>query len=131
MTHETAATDSPATDAAAATAVPATTEFIAINSITCTGAYRPRFEELFRTRVHAIDRAPGFRRMVVLRPKREGADYLVVSYWQDQASFDHWRTSPEFAAGHRRGFEDLKAARERGEPAPMASRMETYEVMCE
>jgi heme-degrading monooxygenase HmoA len=126
MMHDT----STAPEAAAAAAT-ASAGFVAINSITCTEAYRPRFEQLFRSRVHAIDKAPGFLRMVVLKPQREGGDYLVVSFWKDGAAFDHWRTSPEFAAGHRRGFEDLKAARERGEAPPMSSRMETYEVLCE
>lgn len=130
MTHD-IATPADATAAVTATDSATASEFVAINSITCSEAYRPRFEELFRSRVHAIDSAPGFRRMVVLKPMRADGDYLVVSYWQDRAAFDHWRTSPEFAAGHRRGFEDLKLARERGEPAPMSSRMETYEVLCE
>lgn len=106
-------------------------EFVAINFITCEDEYRERFETLFKSRVHAIDRAPGFRRMQVLRPGREGGDYLVVSHWESQAAFDHWRTSPEFAEGHRRGFEDVRRAREEGRKAPMTSRMETYSVLCE
>lgn len=103
-------------------------DFVAINFITCQESYRERFETLFRSRAHAIDRAPGFRRMVVLRPEREGMDYLVVSFWSDRAAFDAWRTSPEFAEGHRRGFDDIRQARERGEQPPMTSRMELFEV---
>lgn len=104
--------------------------FVAINYITCQPEYRERFETLFRTRAGAIDRLPGFRGMQVLAPEREGGDYLVVSQWTDRASFDAWRTSPEFAEGHKRGFEDLRAAREAGRPAPMSSRFETYGVLC-
>lgn len=104
-------------------------EFVAINSITCRDEYRPRFEELFRSRAHAIDGLPGFKHMVVLRPEREGGDYLVVSFWADRASFDAWRSSPAFAAGHRRGFEDVKQAGARGDAAPMTSRMETYAIL--
>jgi heme-degrading monooxygenase HmoA len=104
-------------------------EFVAVNSISCRDGYRPRFEELFRSRAHAIDGLPGFKHMVVLRPDREGGDYLVVSFWIDRASFDAWRSSPAFAAGHRRGFEDVKVARERDEAPPMVSRMETYEIL--
>lgn len=104
-------------------------DFVAVNSISCQEAYRERFEQLFRSRAHAIDRAPGFRRMFVLRPDLAGGDYLVVSFWDDRASFDHWRGSPEFADGHRRGFEDIRQARERGEQPPMTSRMVTYEIL--
>lgn len=105
--------------------------FVAINSIGCEPRYRERFETLFRSRAHAIERVPGFLRMAVLKPTREGGDYLVVSFWTDQAAFDHWRGSPAFEAGHARGFADLRAAHERGEPAPMTSHMDTYLVLCE
>jgi len=104
--------------------------FVAVNFIACTPEYRPRFETLFASRAHAIDGAPGFLEMRVLRPDREGSEYLVVSHWSDRAAFDAWRTSPAFLEGHRRAFEDLKVAREAGQPAPMTSRFETYDVVC-
>ena len=104
--------------------------FVAVNFIACIPGYRPRFEELFRSRAHAIDGAPGFQRMVVLKPEKEDGDYLVVSFWNDRAAFEHWRTSPEFAAGHRRGFEDVRVARERGEQPPMTSAMKLYDILC-
>ncbi|GBC91901.1 Heme-degrading monooxygenase HmoB [bacterium HR15] len=103
--------------------------FVAINYITCTPDYRQRFEELFRTRAHAIDRMPGFLGVHVLRPQREGEPYLVVSYWQSEAHFRAWLRSPEFLEGHRRGFEDLRQAKERGEEPPMHSDFRTYEVI--
>src|SRR5215831_6515156 len=90
-------------------------EFVAINGISCQDSYRERFETLFKGRAHAIDRAPGFRRMVVLKPIKLGGDYLVVSFWDSRAAFESWSRSPEFLEGHRRGFEDVRAAKERGE----------------
>ena len=68
--------------------------------------------------------------MLVLQPDREGGDYLVVSYWDNREAFDQWKTSPEFAEGHRRGFEDVRRAKEAGQKPPMTSRMETYQVLC-
>jgi heme-degrading monooxygenase HmoA len=47
-------------------------EFVAINRIYCHDDYRERFEQLFATRAHAIDRMPGFLGMQVLRPHRDG-----------------------------------------------------------
>jgi len=105
-------------------------DFVAINSISCQDDYRERFEELFKSRVHAIDKAPGFRRMAVLKPARGSGDYLVVSFWDSRAAFESWSRSPEFLEGHRRGFEDVRAAKERGETPPMTSRMEIYDVLC-
>jgi heme oxygenase (mycobilin-producing) len=103
--------------------------FVAINYITCQDHYRARFEELFGSRAKAIDRMPGFNRMQVLRPKKEGEPYLIVSYWENEESFKSWTGSPEFLEGHKRGFEDLRLAKERGEEAPMTSDFITYEVI--
>lgn len=120
--------------------------FVAVNYITCRPEYRARFEELFATRAKAIDRMPGFCGMQVLRPegkpKRpknapkgvsqprddQGA-YLIVSYWRRPEDFEGWTGSPEFLEGHRRGFEDVRKAKEAGEEPPMASTFVTYSVV--
>jgi heme-degrading monooxygenase HmoA len=107
------------------------TAYVAVNFIHCTPEYRERFEQLFAARAHAIDRMPGFIRMHVLRPQAEGEAYLVVSHWEDEACFKTWTQSPEFIEGHRRGFEDLRRAKERGDSPPMTSRFVTYEVIAE
>ena len=103
--------------------------FVAINYITCEPDYKERFEELFGTRAKAIDRMPGFVDMQVLRPLDGQGDYLVVSYWESEEAFKQWTTSPEFLEGHKRGFADIKAAKERGEKAPMESKFKTYAVI--
>jgi heme-degrading monooxygenase HmoA len=103
--------------------------FVAINYIRCRPEYRERFEALFGTRAHAIDRMPGFRGMHVLRPQKPDEPYLVVSYWDSDDAFRAWVGSPEFLEGHKRGFEDIRAARERGEEPPMTSSFVTYEVI--
>jgi len=102
--------------------------FVAVNFIRCEAHYRTRFEELFKTRAHAIDRLPGFIDMHVLKPTKQEDDYLIVSYWETEEAFRLWTQSPEFLEGHKRGFEDIKLARERGEAPPMASSFKTYKV---
>ncbi len=102
--------------------------FVAINFINCREEYQPRFEELFGTRVHAIDRMPGFISMHVLKPVKPG-EYLIVSHWENEEAFKNWTKSPEFLEGHQRGFEDIKYARERGEDPPMTSDFKTYKVI--
>ena len=103
-------------------------KFVAINYINCEPHYRERFEQLFGTRAHAIDRMPGFVDMQVLKPNGEG-EYLIVSHWSSEEAFKTWTSSPEFLEGHKRGFEDIRAARERGEKPPMSSSFKTYEVI--
>ncbi|MCS7191172.1 MAG: antibiotic biosynthesis monooxygenase [Fimbriimonadales bacterium] len=113
----------------AATETPESEGFVAINYITCKPEYRERFEYLFKTRARAIDRLPGFRGMYVLRPQREDDAYLVVSHWDSEAHFRAWLQSPEFLEGHKRGFEDIREAKARGEEPPMRSDFRTYEVI--
>ncbi len=103
--------------------------FVAINYISCKPHYRERFEELFSTRAHAIDKLPGFQRMNVLRPNKDDDNYLIVSYWDTKEQFEAWTKSPEFIEGHKRGFEDLRLAKERGEEPPMHSDFKTYEIL--
>jgi len=104
-------------------------KFVAINAISCTSDYRDRFEALFGSRAHAIDRMPGFLDMYVLRPMTESGDYLIVSHWESEEAFRTWTKSKEFLEGHRRGFEDLHKAVERGEEPPMKSEFRVYEVI--
>ncbi len=103
--------------------------FVAINYINCKEHYVKRFEELFATRAGAIDKMPGFNFMEVLKPKESGDNYLIVSHWDSEESFKKWTGSPEFIEGHKRGFEDLKKAKESGEEAPMSSSFKTYNVI--
>lgn len=103
--------------------------FVAINYITCKEHYRERFEELFATRKGAIDKMPGFKNMEVLKPSEKDGDYLIMSHWDSEDAFKTWTKSEAFIEGHKRGFEDLRKAKERGEKAPMSSSFKTYEVI--
>jgi heme oxygenase (mycobilin-producing) len=103
--------------------------FVAINYIDCKPYYAEKFECLFCTRAHAIDRMDGFLGMQVLRANAEAEPYLIISWWKDEASFQAWTGSPEFLEGHKRGFEDIKKAREAGQEPPMTSRFLTYSVV--
>ena len=104
-------------------------KFVAINYIKCKDHYRGRFEELFGSRAHAIDRMPGFIDMEVLKPADNKSDYLIVSHWNSEESFKEWTKSSEFIEGHKRGFEDIRLAKENGEEAPMTSDFKTYEII--
>jgi heme-degrading monooxygenase HmoA len=95
-------------------------KFVAVNYINCSPEYKERFEFLFGSRAKAIDTMPGFIEMHVLRPEKEGDNYLIVSYWE---------TEDAFMEGHKRGFEDLAKAKAEGKPAPMSSDFKTYEII--
>ena len=103
--------------------------FVAINYINCSADYAERFEHLFQTRAHAIDRLPGFRQMYVLKPTSANDNYLIVSHWDSEEHFKDWTRSPAFLEGHKRGFEDLRKAKEAGARAPMQSEFKTYSIL--
>lgn len=103
--------------------------FVAINYIQCNTDYQQRFEELFGSRAHAIDKMPGFINMHVLKPVRPGDEYLIVSYWENESAFKDWTKSEAFIEGHKRGFEDLAKAKAAGQPAPMHSDFKIYQVI--
>jgi heme-degrading monooxygenase HmoA len=119
------------TDLDATSSVEASLGFVAINYIECTPDYVSRFETLFRSRARAIDKLPGFRHMHVLKPSKEGDAYLVVSHWDTEDQFKAWTTSPEFIEGHKRGFEDIRKAKESGLQPPMTSTFKTYTIITE
>jgi len=103
--------------------------FVAINYISCTPEYKERFEELFATRAKAIDTMPGFLDMHVLKPLKDGQEYLIVSYWETEEAFKTWTQSEAFIEGHQRGFADLAKAKIEGRPAPMSSDFKTYKII--
>ena len=106
-----------------------TLRFVALIYINCKVHYKPRFEELFGTRAKAIDTMPGFLDMEVLKPVNGEGDYLIVSHWDSEDAFKDWTKSPAFIEGHKRGFEDLRIAKEKGEEMPMTSDFKTYEII--
>jgi heme-degrading monooxygenase HmoA len=102
--------------------------FVAVNYISCEEHYLKEFERMFKTRAHVIDRMPGFVSMEVLKPNDASA-YLIVSRRKDEAAFRQWVGSPEFIAGHQRGFEAIKAMQASGQAAPIRSDFRVYHIL--
>ena len=103
--------------------------FTAVNFITCEIDYQERFEELFKNRAGLIDNNPGFRNMQVLKPSKNGDQYLIVSNWDSENYFINWTKSKSFIEGHKRGFSDIKKAIDEGKNPPMKSDFKTYSII--
>jgi heme-degrading monooxygenase HmoA len=54
----------------------------------------------FAARAGAVDNQDGFEGFELLRPTDGRRQWLVVTRWRDEASFDAWTQSPAFAHGH-------------------------------
>jgi heme oxygenase (mycobilin-producing) len=70
------------------------------NRIKVTPGFEKEFEERFAGRAGLVDKSPGFVRLEILRPLK-GEYYIVLTHWQDQASFQAWTESPEFHEAHK------------------------------
>ncbi|MGB0467662.1 MAG: antibiotic biosynthesis monooxygenase family protein [Pontibacterium sp.] len=75
-------------------------QFVVANRIYVANDWRETFEERFRKRAGEIDKQPGFVRMEVMKPVKEGTPYIVQTHWADKASFDNWVGSPDFKHSH-------------------------------
>ena len=58
------------------------------------------FEKRFEGRARLVENMPGFVRLEILRPIK-GDYYIVLTHWQDEASFQAWTNSAEFKEAHR------------------------------
>lgn len=74
---------------------------VVANRIAVAKGYEAEFEERLRTRQGLVEGEPGFVRNMVLKPL-EAETYVVMTYWQDQASFEAWTQSEAFAQAHSR-----------------------------
>jgi len=78
--------------------------FVTMNRIPVRPEYREAFEEAFRQRARLVDRAPGFLRNLVLRPKSPEDPYIVLTFWESEAAFLAWTESPAFREGHAKSI---------------------------
>jgi heme oxygenase (mycobilin-producing) len=74
---------------------------IKINAITVPAEMGPEVASRFAARVGAVDGAEGFEGFELLRPTDDRTQWLVLTRWADEASFEAWRASPSFGQGHQ------------------------------
>jgi len=74
--------------------------FIVANRVSVAPGWEETFEERFRQRAGQVDKQPGFVRMQILKPDSEELPYVVLTTWQDKASFQAWVGSDDFKLAH-------------------------------
>lgn len=74
---------------------------IKINALTVPAEAADRLAGMFAARAGAVENQPGFEGFELLRPTDERTQWLVVTRWKDEASFEAWTKSEAFAHGHR------------------------------
>jgi heme-degrading monooxygenase HmoA len=97
---------------------------IKINAITVPADAGDELAHRFAARAGAVDGAPGFEGFELLRPTDDRSQWLVITRWVDEASFDAWTQSASFAHGHR----GASAPAAHGGPVSTSSELWSYEV---
>jgi len=97
---------------------------IKINAITVPADAGDELAQRFAARAGAVDDQDGFEGFELLRPTDERRQWLVVTRWRDEETFQAWVNSPAFAHGH------AGAARpaSHGGPLAVSSELWSYEV---
>ncbi|REB10145.1 antibiotic biosynthesis monooxygenase [Sporosarcina sp. BI001-red] len=80
--------------------------YAVFNNIPVTTEGRELFEQRFMGRARQIEDTEGFSAIRVLRPL-ESDTYVILTKWQDEASFKAWQNSQAYANAHKkRGTEE-------------------------
>ncbi len=79
---------------------------IKINAITVPADSGDELARRFAARAGAVDGQEGFEGFELLKPTDERTQWLVVTRWRDEESFQAWLTSPAFSEGHRGSARD-------------------------
>ena len=75
-------------------------DVIKINAITVPADSGDELARRFAARAGAVDGQPGFKGFELLRPTDGRTTWLVVTRWEDEASFEAWTSGQEFQRAH-------------------------------
>ena len=62
--------------------------FVALSRFVVANGMEEAVRAAFSERPHRVDQAPGFLRMEVLRPEGHPEEFWLMTWWQEEASFD-------------------------------------------
>ena len=99
---------------------------IKINAITVPADSGDELAHRFAARAGAVDGAEGFQGFELLKPTDDRTQWLVLTRWADEESFQAWVSSPCFAEGHRSAVE--RAGGDAPKPVSTHSEVWNYEI---
>ena len=77
--------------------------YVVINAITVPTAQADELAARFAGRAGMVEKAEGFERFELLRPADGREQWLVVTTWRDEPSFQAWMSSQAFGRAHGSG----------------------------
>lgn len=97
---------------------------IKINAITVPADSGEELAKRFAARAGAVDGQEGFEGFELLQPTDDRTQWLVMTRWRDEASFQAWVSSPAFSHGHA----GADRPGPHGGPLSVASELWSYQV---
>ena len=111
---------------------------VKINVLSVPEGAGPELEKRFAARKHSVDGADGFEGFELLRPTDGRTTWLVVTRWEDEASFEAWTSGQEFQRAHGGQGKDSEsgdghgggeaAGEQRQKPVGMSAELWSYDV---
>jgi len=75
--------------------------FVALSKFVVVRGEHTAVKDAFMHRPHLVDDVPGFVRMEVMNPVDHPEEFWLVTYWQDQHSWQQWHKSHNYKASHK------------------------------
>jgi len=97
---------------------------IKINAITVPAESGDELAQRFAARAGSVDGTDGFEGFELLKPTDERTQWLVVTRWRDQESFEAWTSSQAFGQGHQGASKPAA----HGGPVSTGAELWSYEV---
>ena len=74
--------------------------FLALSKFKVANGLESEVRDAFLRRPHLVDAAEGFVRMEVVSPTDDHAEFWLLTWWRDEASFREWHHSHLYRQSH-------------------------------
>jgi heme-degrading monooxygenase HmoA len=103
---------------------------VKINAIEVPAGAGPELEARFAARAGMVDQQPGFEEFMLLRPVAGEDRYFVLTRWESEEAFQHWRNGQAFQHQHRETHDDDgKGAAKPQHPVATGASLLEFEVV--
>ncbi len=75
--------------------------FVVMSKFVVLNNMQTEVQNAFINRPQLVDKEPGFIRMEVLNPIDQPDEFILLTYWQDESSWQQWFKSHAYKESHR------------------------------
>jgi len=105
--------------------------YVVINAISVPADRSEELAGRFAGRAGMVEKAEGFERFELLRPADGREQWLVVTTWRDEPSFQGWLSSQDFGRAHGADRAGAAPAGHGGGQGPVSTASEVWSFVVE